>query len=144
MDGTALHFTGILHDLKLFEIVINMAGTQASQGSPRQSPRSRERNADPVLTLGGSLDAAPPCWRVGELDGMETRLLTQPPVPRRMGFGCPSTEVWVLCAWCPGVGLLGIVLGPTWCSQCLCSLCKERVFAWRKVLPCSRVELTHN
>lgn len=59
MDGTALQFTGILHDLKLFEIVIDVVGMRASEGSPRQSPRSRERNADPVLTLGGSLDAAP-------------------------------------------------------------------------------------
>lgn len=50
----------------------------------------------------------------------------------------------MLCSWCRDVGLLGIALEPTWCSQSLRSLCKEPVFSWRKVFSCSRVELMRN
>lgn len=57
-DCSAVHGNLILHDLKSFEIIIDVVWTRASQGSPRQSPRSRERTADPGLTLGGNLDAA--------------------------------------------------------------------------------------
>lgn len=142
-DCSAVHGNSVLHHLKLLEIVIDVVWIWASQISPRQSPRHGEGTTDHVLPQ-EAVWMQPPLLEVRRAGWHRGSPFTQPPVPRWMGFSCPSTKDWVLCSRCCDVGLLGIALEPTRCRQCLCSLCKGPVFAWRKVLSCSRVELTHN